>query len=413
MRLNLAFILIGLLLVSTVAEGTRSLVIIAHGEPLLSAPLKLISANEVLTKIQRGDPAEFDDYIIEDKLDLSDLEIKGNVHFNNTEFRDGVKFLETNFKGDAYFISSDFNGPVYIEYTDFNGLADFSKADFNSYASFSKSDFYGPALFFYSNFDKETQFYNTIFNKSADFQTVTFGGDASFGNSMFKGSVDFSYSNFSRGARFEEASFSEDANFRNSKFNGLTYFAGTKFFASLNLTEITFSHLDIHWPYVNHLLCNDGPTYLALMKNFRDLEQYDAVDDIYYQYRLWRQDRRSWLDGYKYYDLLALYTCGYGVKVHYTIACGLIVLLFFGLIYALIIRRRDSNKVKSFDIIYKPLFFSATILLSMPKELFPLDNNTYENYTAEIKYLPILERLIGWGLMLLLINTLSRVMIRY
>jgi len=150
-----------------------------------------------------------------------------------------------------------------------------------------------------------------------------------------------------------------------------------------------------------------------LIKNFRDLEKYEIADEVYYEYRQWRQDEKSWSDISKYIDILGRITCGYGVRVSQTIESAMIIFVIFGVIYSIKcwrMYRINSNLLK---IIKEGFLLSLIILLSAPGELYPPGVEDYRDKTRDIKYWPILERLIGWGLMLLLINTLSRVMIRY
>src|SRR5690606_20184221 len=112
--------------------------------------------------------------------------------------------------------------------------------------------------------------------------------------------------------------------------------------------------------------CNDGPTYLKLIENYRNLEQYDVSDNIYYQYRHWRQDQKPVSDISKYIDILALHTCGYGVRVDKTILLGIVISILFRLIYFFIINGIHSHKRYSFAKLNEVMWFSVIILLSAP-----------------------------------------------
>ena len=73
------------------------------------------------------------------------------------------------------------------------------------------------------------------------------------------------------------------------------------------------------------------------------------------------------------------------------------------------------------------LAFSAVALFSLPRELYPYGDDIYLKFIKQsinitlirrkirvsYRFLVFLERLIGWSLLILFINTLSRVMIRY
>jgi hypothetical protein len=61
------------------------------------------------------------------------------------------------------------------------------------------------------------------------------------------------------------------------------------------------------------------------------------------------------------------------------------------------------------------IFFSLTLLFSAPTDWFVnlFGNDKYKDIVTANKYTIFLERVIGWSLLILLVNTLSRVMIRY
>ncbi len=57
--------------------------------------------------------------------------------------------------------------------------------------------------------------------------------------------------------------------------------------------------------------------------------------------------------------------------------------------------------------------FSAMVILSLPSDWYPYGKDDYSRLVSSHLFAAILERLIGWGLMLLLIGTLTRLMVRY
>ena len=299
--------------------------------------------------------------------------------------------------------------------------ADFSYTDFNSDIYFIKSEFIGDANFEikytwskkFPKFNGTANFRGSTFNGTADFSGRQFCGDVDFRSANYHQPANFIKSQFDKNVDFSESRFDQGADFNSSNFNGDLYLGGTKFLGFLNLTKTKFGILDIYWPDNTKLVCEDGPSYLNLIKNFRNLEQYDVADNIYFQYREWRQNQRTWYEGAKYIDILALYTCGYGVRMEYTIGMSIIMLILFGIVYFVISWSGGINESSSLQKVNESIWFSAIILLSAPKELYPLKNGIYETYAERIKYFTIIERFIGWGLLLLLINTLSRVMIRY
>lgn len=87
----------------------------------------------------------------------------------------------------------------------------------------------------------------------------------------------------------------------------------------------------------------DWATYSALVKNFRDLVRYDDADNCYYEFRKKHQDAKSWLrenrsgisrfDWSKLYDHISWRSCGYGVRLRFTIACISATIFIFGLLF--------------------------------------------------------------------------------
>jgi len=126
----------------------------------------------------------------------------------------------------------------------------------------------------------------------------------------------------------------------------------------------------------------------------------------------------NWFELSKWIYILAFYTCGYGVKPLYTIILGVYVSLFFGVLFFVLMFYKSNYRLSFIELI-DCISFSSILLLSVPRDLYPTSADVYDNilYTIKsikfIRYIPIIERLIGWSLMLLLINTLTRVMINY
>ena len=140
---------------------------------------------------------------------------------------------------------------------------------------------------------------------------------------------------------------------------------------------------------------------LALKK----VGRYDEADATYYKYKY---DHK--LGSIK--ENLAWLSCGFGVVWWHTVVSGLGILIFFTLLYFALGWYKGLNGA-NLQNLCQSFWFSLLVLLSAPKELYPLETKFYDNYSEHIKYWPIVERIIGWGLLILLINTLSRVMIRY
>lgn len=390
-----------------------------------------------------------DNMIFNKIIDLSGSNFSKNVHLRGATFNSYVDFSNSIYNSTADFSHSTYNEAVHLS-GKYNGTADFSysrynddayfSSDFssskyipgstyNGLAYFSKSTYNGPAYFWNSDYNDYVGFHDSTYNASVYFSHFvpgpgyfsysTYNGKADLTGSTYNGKADFSGSTFNKEAWFWDSTYNGDVDFRDTNFKGsaeffVEGFPGSSIFRSyLLLTRAHFSNLIIHWNDVNSLICEDGTTYLSLIKNARDSEQFEASDGIYYQYRVWRQTQRSWSDWSKYSDMAAWASCGYGVKPRYTFFFALGILLVFGFPYLYFMRKNDYfRKMGLKQQLSESFWFSAMVLLSVPNELYP--EKSYKNYASKIRYnLPVLERLIGWGLLIVFINTMSRVMIHY
>ena len=372
---------------------------------------------------------EYDHIIIADDLDINklggddarkvvsyiridDSRIVGNVIFNdtvfnnisfkNTSFFRPVSFRDSKFKGYVDFRDSKFNGPVDFSGASFADASNFDKSQFNSYANFMNSHFRDDATFIESAFNGVAQFIGANFTGAGNFDRSSFNKYTCFMRSKFNGDAVFRDSKFNMNVDFMESQFKGDSQFNNAKPNGTVCF-----------NKATFSGYVWGWNEIkNSLSASDEATFLGFIKNFKDHGQFDEADDCYFTYRYYDMGRSSDLLGW-INDHLSLITCGFGVRWQYTIIFGTICILIFGIIYLMImIKQNGFDKEVIVKQLLDSLWFSTMVLLSVPSELYPNKSSTYKDYTKKIKYhLPILERLIGCGIVILFINTLSRVML--
>jgi hypothetical protein len=359
-----------------------------------------------------------------EKCDFSDSIFNNIANFWGAYFRNDAKFNSVYFNKTANFWGSYFNGMASFLFSDFISEAEFSNSKFIKDANFGDMGALGVATwnadgsYFGStntNFKGDADFSESNFSGKADFSALTFSRYADFSSTYLTQDANFARSGFEGFANFRDAQFLSGADFSMSQFNENTNFEGTKFLKFLDLTEAQFGRINIYWPDITLLICNDGPTYLKLIKNYRDIEQYEIADTIYFQYRSWRQNQRPWSDGNKYLDIIAWLSCGYGVRWLYTMLMGMWVLVLFGIYFSLKGGILKSNMAEKLPRLKEAIFFSLTILLSAPTDwfvhLFGCDK--YKTFVRANKYSIFLERIIGLSLVIILINTLSRVMIRY
>ena len=188
--------------------------------------LEEVSASEILAKIEKGEPVEYDRIRIKGELDLSKLDLPmeqvartefqikrlglpdeykvvsssimiknstfdAKVNFSNCFFRSRVSFNNTTFSGNA-----DFKGAIFNEGDTFGDDSDFMEATFSGNADFRGTIFNGYPVFWYANFSGNAEFMEGTFSEGALFLGATFRGDA-----------DFSDATFMRDALFNEAKF--------------------------------------------------------------------------------------------------------------------------------------------------------------------------------------------------------------
>lgn len=332
----------------------------------------VVQAEQILEQIQKGEPAIYNNVIIIGDLDLRFAHLKTVPVAENVD--DGFIYMD-------YISTKNFvDAPIYITNSTFQGSVDFSHTIFNHSIALIDSYFEKGANFWDSRFYEYADFRSTFFNKAdnsigggnfwlagfskgADFSWSKFDGRAFFWKAQFDKTAIFIGTEFNGDAMFDDVLFSQDANFIGAQFNGTATFIrtefkgnaklyGVKFNRELLLANAQFTHFEVEWNSIKDNLMCDGPTFLALIKNFRDLEQFDVANDVNYQYRSWRQSQKSWLELSKYTDILAWLSCGYGVKPAFPLGWSLIWILFFGIIYW----KCDAiqKSVKAYRISYAP-----------------------------------------------------------
>jgi uncharacterized protein YjbI with pentapeptide repeats len=416
-----------------------SLMSSAGNAAMESVDLRIVPANEILSKIKIGGDVNYDDVIINDDINTS--QIKGVIHssirITNSEILGNIDFSNAKIKDIFDFDGTDFSGDFNFEKTEFEGEVSFQAAKFHKNSSFRKAKFNKSADFLAADFNGITDFSQTLFS----------GNEAIFKRSKFKGKTSFYMAKFDTlSTTFENAEFFKPTTFLSSEFSGNTYlamsifmeladfryvklkkdtdFSGTRFDEKLDFTGLRFTSLKLSWESIaDKLICN-GPTYLALIKNFKEMEQIEDADNCYVQYRDWKRETRLW--GWPLLmDYLAWLSCGYGVKWHQAVMSGILTIVFFGIYFekyniakffynSVVKRKTESIRMEELKRCLKmSTWLSAVILLSLPAEWYPYGKAEYTRLVAVHLYSSIIERLIGWSLMLLLIGTLSRLMVRY
>ena len=303
---------------------------------------RVVPAKEILDKIQKGEPVEYDSVIIEGDLDLTKLDlptkhieltlskklmgipdidkittqiiikhshIDGMLNFRNILFLKEVNFTEAQFRGSASFDGAKFSGSVSFNGAKFSGTANFGSAQFRGSASFNRAKFNGEYTYFdVAKFSGDADFYRAQFRGYTYFSGAQFNGEYTnfsgaqfngeytyFSGAQFSGTVSFDEAHF-RGeiAGFHNTQFNGDASLMEAQFSGTAYFDEAQFSQKLILNMVKYEQLHIQWEDIKEHLEYDGATYLTLIKNFRNLELFEDADSCYYQYRKISQSKKNW-----------------------------------------------------------------------------------------------------------------------
>ncbi|MCO5381940.1 MAG: ion channel [Methanosarcina barkeri] len=210
------------------------------------------------------------------------------------------------------------------------------RSTFGDFASFSGSTFGDSADFWDSTFGDFASFSYSVFGDSANFCDSAFGDSASFSEAAFGDSASFRGSTFGYFAYFTKANFSNTSSFEWGKFAGTVHFSGTQF-KEVTLNGTDFEEMRVSWDALEDSLVFDGQTYVKLIQNFRNLEQFEEADAAYYQYRKICQAEKSWIpfskEGSKWNDIMMCFICGYGVKPFRAFYLGGLIILLFSFIY--------------------------------------------------------------------------------
>jgi len=172
--------------------------------------------------------------------------------------------------------------------------------------------------------------------------------------------------------------------------------------------DADFKTMKLEWASLKDILPFDGPTYIKLIKNFREMEQFTDADDAYYQYRRQSQANKE-ASFSKLGDIFIWLSCGYGVKPWRTAAWAVAIILIFTPFYFWrggIKRLKEENEDGKQDVsLYDAFYFSMTTFTTLGYgDLYPADR--YRMAAV------VIEGLVGWLILALFLVTLANVMIR-
>jgi len=334
----------------------------------------MIKAEEVLEKIEEGKPVEYENVIIFGDLDLYRIDLPVNKDKRRI-ISSIIKIEYSTIKGDVFFDRSSFSRLVDFDGTVFTKAANFSDSQFCEDAGFSEAQFQGEANFSLAEFITE-----------ANFSRAKFNGDAEFGGANFHKNLNLesakTYTIHLSDAMFEHGS-------------------------SIYLKDLDFNRIVVRWDTIKDNLPYNGSVYLALTKNFRNLEQFEDEDDCYYQYRKEKQARAS-AKKPQILDRMAWVSCGYGVRPSHTVMLAItIIILFTGIFWLGNAIKFDGAAIQTHQTqcsLKDAFYFSTMEFLGRSPQNLVIDG-PYE-------YLTVAETLVGWLLMALFLVTLSKTMLK-
>jgi len=397
-----------------------------------SIPLKEVSAEEVIGKINRSEPVEYDHVIIKGDLSIEKANLQkkkvelislgpypGVIPLYAPVVNSSIRINDSYIDGPTDFESSIFKGEVNFEKTEFNNYSRFQASQFNGTANFAGSKFNGNAQFGYSQFNSPLYFYNTIFNEDVEFEGAKFNDVVSFWGSRFNKDADFTYSHFFGDyIDFGNSTFCGYVDLSDSKFKGDTYFTGAHFDKSIDLRYSDLVQLDpnllhLDWCSFQGHLIYDEILFISFINKFKDRGQFEDARNCYYDYR---NERRilELNSGIKLMDYLAWLSCGYGVHPSYTFTWGGFFIIFFGIIYwrgkcfriSSYPFMQFSSKFRIVKEILQNIYFSLLIFFHI--------NQSINLYPSKYwKYVVTFENILGWFLLALFMVVLVNVMITW
>jgi hypothetical protein len=353
-----------------------------------------------------------------------------DANFEESSMLGPVQFSEATL-GKASFLGAQFHKEISFQGSSFQKEANFLRAAFQGAANLSGAKFLGTAVFDHAVFWGPAEFQDAVFQSQASFQSARYSGDASFRSNQFQAKAHFESAQFLENAFFQGAVFQETAYFTASSFHKDLRFDGARInvirlsdaaiSGQISLHNADFIRLEARWQALCDHLTYDGAAYLALAKNFRNLEWFEDADDCYYCYRrmsqsnkvlLLRAGNRIEINWSKLLDGLALISCGYGVRPRRTLFLSGSLILFFALLFwagrGIVVEPLNGSSPSigtTDDLTFVDnLYFSAMVFTAKTQvKWYPI---------GFYRYLATLESVLGWLLLALFLVTLGRTMIR-
>lgn len=235
--------------------------------------LREVPASEILAKIEKGEPVEYDHVIIKGSIDISKISLprrhidrtdfeKGylelsedlffvgpTIKFSNSRFRDPAKFRNVLFNDKVNFTNCEFENYIHFVGSQFKSAVNFNDSKFDSFADFTGTLFNSLATYYSAVFNDRVDFVGsrsirsifvgTKFNNDALLMRSKFGARSQFNGAEFQ-HADFMEAEFGDNTLFKKTQFFGVISFLGSIFLGKVEFEESEFKDSINFTEVSF-----------------------------------------------------------------------------------------------------------------------------------------------------------------------------
>jgi hypothetical protein len=384
--------------------------------------------NASFAKAQFQGDANFGGARFSNDTDFRFTRFDRSVSFSKAKFGGLVSFANAQFAGNANFESTEFSDDAKFDLVQLSRPVTFMNAVFSGDLSFTNSQLEGTSIFMNSRFKDNASFAGTRFASDVIFRSSHFSGSAIFGLASFGGFSDFANVVFDDVAFFAVAKFADNAHFLESKFNNDLVLENSRIYSmqldnatfgkdsKINLVEADFTRLVVPWSVIKDRLVFNGAAYLALVKNYKNLEWFDDADECYYQYRMISQAQKNW--GWpKLIDLISWLSCGYGVRVSYTVFWSIFTIFFFGMVFwagngmrrfeqiGFEVPGNQKNSQSRRVSLVDAMYFSVA--------MFTTSQAPVNNYPVGVyRHLAMFEGILGWFFLGLFVVVLSGLLIR-
>lgn len=386
--------------------------------------------------------ADFKSTFYQRGADFKRCVFQRKVSFNYAQFPQHGTFKGCLFEKEAILSNISFDRGIDISDTTAKsnfGLAactvgfrsDFSNCTFEGTTTFSNTVFNDVVDFSRSKFLSETKFFTTTLNKPAKFHYTRFAGP-----------LLFAQANIEDDANFNGATFEHEISFESTRSRGAVRLTGAelneKCVVSLKNCQIEKLHVPFEVISAHLKTERDGKLqaasddYAYLKRNYQALTEYDSEDRAYYaQRRLARiasAPQTPYKKGMKFLEWTALdLACGYGTKPINILWTFLILLggfaLFFLLADALVgpyfdlpgadtVAAADATAAAD-DATDDPRLHLGQAIVFSFKTLFNAEiGDIKARPDTWLEYVVMLQSALGFGVLMLLVATFSRKVVR-